>query len=123
LLPLAGRRRGAPVPAAVTARPRPGGGGRPPPPAGGGGADGEAERLSISDAFASSLETSQLVGAVAVLAGGLLAALLLRRAERANPTPGSPGSSKGSQGSQGSPPGPPSASSSGSASDFVSGAA
>ncbi|MGW2511794.1 MFS transporter [Streptomyces scopuliridis] len=86
-------------------------------------ADGEAERLSISDAFASSLETSQLVGAVAVLAGGLLAALLLRRAERANPTPGSPGSSKGSQGSQGSPPGPPSASSSGSASDSVSGAA
>ncbi|MFZ3569215.1 MFS transporter [Streptomyces sp. BH097] len=41
------------------------------------------ERARISDAFASGLETSQLVGAVAVLAGGLLAAALLRRAERA----------------------------------------
>ncbi|MCM2391373.1 MFS transporter [Streptomyces albipurpureus] len=44
--------------------------------------DGERER--ITDAFAAGLETSQLVGAVAVLAGGLLAALLLRRAERAD---------------------------------------
>ncbi|WP_411114666.1 MFS transporter [Streptomyces sp. 029-5] len=99
-------------------------------------ADGEAERLSVSDAFASSLEMSQLVGAVAVLVGGLLAALLLRRAERAKPTPGSPGSS-GSPGSPGTPgasdssPGSPAASSSGSApdsapgspSDSVSGAA
>ncbi len=42
------------------------------------------ERERISDAFASGLETSQLVGAVAVLAGGLLAAMLLRRAERAD---------------------------------------
>ncbi|WP_406382728.1 MFS transporter [Streptomyces sp. NBC_01618] len=41
------------------------------------------ERARITDAFASGLETSQLVGAVAVLAGGLLAAVLLRRAERA----------------------------------------
>ncbi|GGJ83288.1 MFS transporter [Streptomyces camponoticapitis] len=48
------------------------------------GPGGDAERASISDAFASGLETSQLVGAVAVLAGGLLAALLLRRAERAD---------------------------------------
>ena len=40
--------------------------------AGGAGAD--------HDAFASGLETSQLVGAVAVLLGGLLAAVLLRRA-------------------------------------------
>ncbi|MGW7286814.1 MFS transporter [Streptomyces sp. NPDC054847] len=48
-------------------------------------ADGAGERASISEAFASGLETSQLVGAVAVLAGGLLAALLLRRAERADP--------------------------------------
>ncbi|MFI1937730.1 MFS transporter [Streptomyces purpureus] len=47
-------------------------------------ADGPAERARISDAFASGLETSQLVGAVAVLAGGLLAALLLRRAERSD---------------------------------------
>lgn len=45
-------------------------------------ADGRAERERITDAFASGLETSQLVGATAVLAGGLLAAALLRRAER-----------------------------------------
>ncbi|MGV9313534.1 MFS transporter [Streptomyces sp. NPDC003691] len=45
-------------------------------------ADGDAERAAVSDAFASGLETSQLVGAVAVLLGGLLAALLLWRAER-----------------------------------------
>ncbi|MFJ6611376.1 MFS transporter [Streptomyces sp. NPDC091289] len=45
-------------------------------------ADGPAAREQIKDAFASGLEVSQLVGAVAVLAGGLLAALLLRRAER-----------------------------------------
>ncbi|AXG78998.1 MFS transporter [Streptomyces paludis] len=49
-------------------------------------ADGEAERLRIADAFAAGLETSQLAGAVAVLAGGLLAAFLLRRAERARRT-------------------------------------
>ncbi|MFB6672012.1 MFS transporter [Streptomyces sp. NPDC057684] len=42
-----------------------------------------AERERIADAFSSGLETSQLVGAVAVLVGGLLAAALLRRAERA----------------------------------------
>ncbi|WKX71670.1 MFS transporter [Streptomyces sp. XD-27] len=46
------------------------------------GADNDAERSRIADAFASGVETSQLVGAVAVLAGGLLAAFLLRRAER-----------------------------------------
>ncbi|MFD9329977.1 MFS transporter [Streptomyces sp. NPDC060065] len=38
------------------------------------------ERGRITDAFSSGLETSQLVGAVAVLLGGLLAAALLRRA-------------------------------------------
>ncbi|MCX3063193.1 DHA2 family efflux MFS transporter permease subunit [Streptomyces beihaiensis] len=42
------------------------------------------ERARVADAFASGLETSQLVGAVAVLCGGLLAAALLRRAERAD---------------------------------------
>ncbi|MFF1355871.1 MFS transporter [Streptomyces sp. NPDC058297] len=42
-----------------------------------------AERERIADAFSSGLESSQLVGAVAVLVGGLLAAALLRRAERA----------------------------------------
>ncbi|MFF3326073.1 MFS transporter [Streptomyces sp. NPDC002889] len=47
-------------------------------------ADSAGERERVADAFASGLETSQLVGAVAVLAGGLLAALLLRRAERAD---------------------------------------
>ncbi|GGZ17227.1 MFS transporter [Streptomyces inusitatus] len=44
-------------------------------------ADGEAGRAGVSAAFATGLETSQLVGAVAVLAGGLLAAALLWRAE------------------------------------------
>ncbi|WP_406382947.1 MFS transporter [Streptomyces sp. NBC_00117] len=43
-----------------------------------------AERERIADAFSSGLETSQLVGTVAVLVGGLLAAALLRRAERAD---------------------------------------
>ncbi|WP_455358376.1 MFS transporter [Streptomyces sp. SYSU K21746] len=47
-------------------------------------ADGDAERQRITDAFASGVETSQLVGAAAVLAGGLLAAVLLHRAERAD---------------------------------------
>ncbi|MDQ0775820.1 EmrB/QacA subfamily drug resistance transporter [Streptomyces aurantiacus] len=49
--------------------------------AGAGSAD---ERARITDGFASGLETSQLVAAVAVLLGGLLAAELLRRAERAD---------------------------------------
>ncbi|WP_431043130.1 MFS transporter [Streptomyces sp. P1-3] len=48
-------------------------------------ADSDAERSRISDAFAEGLETSQLVGAAAVLAGGLLAAFLLHRAERSSP--------------------------------------
>jgi hypothetical protein len=43
-------------------------------------AESADERARITDAFASGLETSQLVGAVAVLLGGLLAAALLRRA-------------------------------------------
>ncbi|WP_353943665.1 MFS transporter [Streptomyces sp. HUAS MG91] len=46
-------------------------------------ADSAGEKARIADAFSSGLETSQLVGAVAVLVGGLLAAALLRRAERA----------------------------------------
>ncbi|MEU9185427.1 MFS transporter [Streptomyces sp. NPDC048484] len=45
-------------------------------------AESADERARITDAFSSGLETSQLVGAVAVLLGGLLAAALLRRAER-----------------------------------------
>ncbi|MFJ5308146.1 MFS transporter [Streptomyces sp. NPDC088350] len=43
-----------------------------------------AERRRVTDSFSSALEVSQLVGAVAVLAGGLLAAALLWRAERAD---------------------------------------
>ncbi|MCX5068992.1 MFS transporter [Micromonospora lupini] len=42
-------------------------------------ADGP-QRAAVTSAFASALETGQLVGAAAVLAGGLLAAALLRRA-------------------------------------------
>ncbi|MBU3870841.1 MFS transporter [Streptomyces sp. 4503] len=42
------------------------------------------DRAAVTDAFSSGLETSQLVGAAAVLAGGLLAALLLSRAERSS---------------------------------------
>ncbi|MFE3824779.1 MFS transporter [Streptomyces sp. NPDC059092] len=51
------------------------------------GADGAAAKQRIADGFASGLETSQLFGAVAVLTGGVLAALLLRRAERADAAP------------------------------------
>ncbi|MGI5376611.1 MFS transporter [Streptomyces sp. CA-251387] len=47
-------------------------------------ADGEAEKGRILDAFSSGLETSLLVGALAVLLGGLVAGALLRRAERAD---------------------------------------
>ncbi|MCZ1008625.1 MFS transporter [Streptomyces lydicus] len=42
-----------------------------------------AERAAVHDAFAAGIGTSQLVGAAAVFLGGLLAAVLLRRAERA----------------------------------------
>ncbi|WP_410820101.1 MFS transporter [Micromonospora sp. 050-3] len=41
-----------------------------------------AEREAVTDAFASALETGQLVGAAAVLIGGLVAAGLLHRADR-----------------------------------------
>ncbi|MFJ4871063.1 MFS transporter [Streptomyces sp. NPDC088757] len=51
-------------------------------------AGSDAERVRVSDAFASGLQTSQLVGAVAVLVGGLLAAVLLARAERAEKAAG-----------------------------------
>ncbi|WP_394436390.1 MFS transporter [Streptomyces sp. SGAir0957] len=40
------------------------------------------ERRTVTRAFGSALETGQLVGAAAVLTGGLVAATLLRRAER-----------------------------------------
>lgn len=41
----------------------------------------EAERLAAAEAFDQAVGASQLVGAVAVLAGGVVAAVLLRRAE------------------------------------------
>ncbi|WP_043257981.1 MFS transporter [Streptomyces prunicolor] len=47
-------------------------------------ASSAAERRRVTDSFAAGLEVSQLVGAVAVLTGGLLAAALLWRAERAD---------------------------------------
>ncbi|MGY4989148.1 MFS transporter [Streptomyces nigrescens] len=42
----------------------------------------DAERTAVHDAFAAGIGTSQLVGAAAVFLGGLVAAVLLRRAER-----------------------------------------
>ncbi|CAM5264462.1 MFS transporter OS=Streptomyces alboniger OX=132473 GN=CP975_17075 PE=4 SV=1 [Streptomyces alboniger] len=45
---------------------------------------GPRTRREITDAFASGLENNQLVGAAAVLFGGLVAATLLHRAERAD---------------------------------------
>ncbi|MEU2788487.1 MFS transporter [Streptomyces sp. NPDC007100] len=45
----------------------------------------DADRAAVHDAFASGIGTSQLVGAAAVFLGGLLAAFLLRRAERDRP--------------------------------------
>ncbi|MFD5314809.1 MFS transporter, partial [Streptomyces ardesiacus] len=47
-------------------------------------ARGEGERARVLDAFSSGVESSQLVGAGAVLLGGVVAAVLLRRAERAD---------------------------------------
>ncbi|WP_217176645.1 MFS transporter [Streptomyces sp. AC495_CC817] len=46
------------------------------------GADTAAERASVVSAFSAGVETSLVVGAVAVLLGGLVAAGLLRRAEK-----------------------------------------
>ncbi len=46
-------------------------------------AHGPAERAAVAHAFASGLSTSQLMGAAAVLAGGLVSFVLLRRAEGA----------------------------------------
>ncbi|MFF9096056.1 hypothetical protein ACF1AX_23380 [Streptomyces sp. NPDC014802] len=45
-------------------------------------AHGESERRNVLDAFSSGLQTSQLVGASAVVLGGVLAAVLLHRAQR-----------------------------------------
>ncbi|MGJ5805765.1 MFS transporter [Streptomyces europaeiscabiei] len=51
-------------------------------PAALGAADTAAERAEVMSAFSSGLETSLLVGAVAVLLGGLVAAGLLRRVQK-----------------------------------------
>ncbi|MFG2228135.1 MFS transporter [Streptomyces sp. NPDC048644] len=50
----------------------------------------DAERTAVHDAFAAGIGTSQLVGATAVFLGGLVAAVLLRRAERAAADGGAP---------------------------------
>ncbi|MDX3227101.1 MFS transporter [Streptomyces sp. ME19-01-6] len=44
----------------------------------------DEDRAAVTDAFASGVQTSQLVGSAAVLAGGVLTAVLLRRAERSS---------------------------------------
>ncbi|MEU7485141.1 MFS transporter [Streptomyces sp. NPDC042319] len=43
----------------------------------------DADRAAVRDAFAAGIQTSQLVGAAAVFAGGVVAGVLLGRAERA----------------------------------------
>ncbi|MGW8378482.1 MFS transporter [Streptomyces sp. ODS28] len=53
-------------------------------PAAAAAAESGAERAAVADAFANGIETAQLAGAVAVLAGGVLASVLLSRAERAD---------------------------------------
>nr|WP_202447377.1 MFS transporter [Streptomyces sp. SID5468] len=45
-------------------------------------AHGPGERAQVTHAFASGVSTSQLIGALAVFAGGLVSAALLRRADR-----------------------------------------
>ncbi|MFF2805801.1 MFS transporter [Streptomyces sp. NPDC058000] len=65
------------------------------------------ERTAVHDAFASGIGTSQLVGAVAVFLGGMLAAVLLRRAERAGSGAGGPEAQGGAEtAGQGAGPGP-----------------
>ncbi|MEW2432913.1 MFS transporter [Streptomyces caniferus] len=57
----------------------------------------DGERTAVHDAFASGIGTSQLVGAAAVFLGGLLAAVLLRRAERAGRDAAQPAAPPGAQ--------------------------
>ncbi|WP_329174850.1 MFS transporter [Streptomyces decoyicus] len=57
----------------------------------------DAERTAVHDAFASGIGTSQLVGAAAVFLGGLVAAVLLRRAERTGQEPEPLAAPSGSQ--------------------------
>ncbi|UKY51589.1 MFS transporter [Streptomyces inhibens] len=57
----------------------------------------DAERTAVHDAFATGIGTSQLVGAAAVFLGGLVAAVLLRRAERAGPAEATPATPSGAE--------------------------
>ncbi|MGW3007346.1 MFS transporter [Streptomyces sp. NPDC001219] len=57
----------------------------------------DAERAAVHDAFAAGIGTSQLVGAAAVLLGGLVAAVLLRRAERTGQDTAAPAPSSGAE--------------------------
>ncbi|WP_435604708.1 MFS transporter [Streptomyces sp. bgisy130] len=57
----------------------------------------DAERTAVHDAFAAGIGTSQLVGAAAVFLGGLVAAILLRRAERAGQDPEAPATPAGAE--------------------------
>ncbi|WP_330317242.1 MFS transporter [Streptomyces platensis] len=57
----------------------------------------DAERSAVQDAFAAGIGTSQLVGAAAVFLGGLVAAVLLRRAERTGRDPEVPATPAGAE--------------------------
>ncbi|MFI5522754.1 MFS transporter [Streptomyces platensis] len=57
----------------------------------------DAERSAVQDAFAAGIGTSQLVGAAAVFLGGLVAAVLLRRAERTGRDPEAPATPAGAE--------------------------
>ncbi|MGY5123945.1 MFS transporter [Streptomyces nigrescens] len=57
----------------------------------------DAERTAVHDAFAAGIGTSQLVGAAAVFLGGLVAAILLRRAERTGQDTAAPATPSGAE--------------------------
>ncbi|MGA5559951.1 MFS transporter [Streptomyces platensis] len=57
----------------------------------------DAERSAVQDAFAAGIGTSQLVGAAAVFLGGLVAAVLLSRAERTGRGPEAPATPAGAE--------------------------
>ncbi|MEU8913519.1 MFS transporter [Streptomyces nigrescens] len=57
----------------------------------------DAERTAVHDAFAAGIGTSQLVGAAAVFLGGLVAAVLLRRAERTGQDTEAPATPSGAE--------------------------
>ena len=57
----------------------------------------DAERTAVQDAFAAGIGTSQLFGAAAVFLGGLVAAVLLSRAERTGRDPEAPATPAGAE--------------------------